>query len=72
MSNFINNIAKTLLPKRKMIDFKAGDSITVYYKIKEGKVIIFPSWLTHYVDPNPVDSLRVSVPFNAKYTQHEN
>ena len=42
------------------------------YKIKEGKIVIFPSWLTHYVDPNPTDSLRISIPFNAKYTQHGN
>jgi uncharacterized protein (TIGR02466 family) len=48
------------------------DSSFFTYKIKEGKIIIFPSWLTHYVDPNLVDSLRVSIPFNAKYTQHEN
>tara|TARA_R110002020_G_scaffold75520_7_gene192156 strand:- start:705 stop:1355 length:651 start_codon:yes stop_codon:yes gene_type:complete len=48
------------------------DSSFFTYEIKEGKVIIFPSWLTHYVDPNPTDSLRVSVPFNAKYLQHEN
>ena len=35
--------------------------------IKEGKIIIFPSWLMHYVDPNPNDSTRVSIAFNAKY-----
>ena len=48
------------------------DSSFFTYQIKEGKVIIFPSWLTHYVDPNPADSLRISIPFNAMYTHHEN
>jgi len=48
------------------------DSSIFTYKIKEGKIAIFPSWLSHYVDPNPTDSLRVSMPFNAKYTQYGN
>ena len=43
------------------------DSSVFTYKIKEGKIIIFPSWLMHYVDPNPNDSTRVSIAFNAKY-----
>jgi len=46
------------------------DSSFFTYKIKEGKIVIFPSWLTHYVDPNPTDSLRISIPFNAKYSQY--
>ena len=48
------------------------DSSFFTYQIKEGKVIIFPSWLTHYVDPNPTDSLRISIPFNARYIHNEN
>jgi len=40
------------------------DSSTFTSNIKEGKVIIFPSWLMHYVDPNPTEGLRVSVCFN--------
>ena len=48
------------------------DTSLFTYKIKEGKIVIFPSWLTHYVDPNPTDSLRISMPFNAKYVQYEN
>jgi len=48
------------------------DSSFFTYQIKEGKVIIFPSWLTHYVDPNPTDLLRISIPFNAKYIHNEN
>ncbi|MEE2954410.1 MAG: 50S ribosomal protein L19 [Bacteroidota bacterium] len=36
MSNSIENIEKQLLPTKELISFKAGDNITVYYKIKEG------------------------------------
>ena len=37
---------------------------------KGGQIIIFPSWLTHYVDPNPTDKHRVSIAFNIKYGNH--
>jgi len=29
-----------------------------------GKLIIFPSWLVHYVEPNLIDSDRISLAFN--------
>ena len=34
--NITESIAKELLPQRDFPAFKAGDNITVYYKIKEG------------------------------------
>lgn len=45
------------------------DTSTFTYEIKEGKIVMFPSWLMHYVDPNPHNSLRISIPFNARYFQ---
>ena len=32
-----NDIEKSLITKKEHINFKAGDTITVYYKIKEGE-----------------------------------
>ena len=29
-----------------------------------GRLIMFPSWLTHCVDPNESDELRISISFN--------
>lgn len=43
------------------------DSSVFRYKPTDGKLIIFPSWLQHYVDPNPTDNLRISIPFNVSY-----
>lgn len=34
---------------------------------REGYVVFFPSWLVHYVDPNPTPSPRISIAFNVKY-----
>jgi uncharacterized protein (TIGR02466 family) len=36
----------------------------VYVNAKAGEIIIFPSDLPHYVEPHPLDSLRISVSFN--------
>ncbi len=43
------------------------DSSLFTYPVREGKVIIFPSWLMHYVDPNPKEELRVSIAFNCDW-----
>ena len=37
MSLLRNEIEKSLITKRNHVAFKAGDTITVYYKIKEGE-----------------------------------
>ena len=33
-------------------------------KIKEGDLILFPSWVPHYVDKNNTDKERISLAFN--------
>ena len=33
---------------------------------EEGQLLIFPSWLEHYVQPNESDDYRVSIAFNTK------
>ena len=35
-----------------------------HYEPKAGRLIMFPSWVTHCVDPNESDDLRISVSFN--------
>ena len=37
MSSLINEIEESLITKKEHTNFKAGDTITVYYKIKEGE-----------------------------------
>lgn len=36
MHEIIENVTKQLISKKDTVSFKAGDNITVYYKIKEG------------------------------------
>jgi uncharacterized protein (TIGR02466 family) len=40
---------------------------TAGYQPKTGKLLIFPSWLLHYVEPNNTASDRVSIAFNTNY-----
>ena len=37
MTSLRNEIEKSLIEKKDHTSFKAGDTITVYYKIKEGE-----------------------------------
>jgi len=34
------------------------------FEPKAGRLIMFPAWLVHCVDPNMSDELRISVSFN--------
>jgi uncharacterized protein (TIGR02466 family) len=36
----------------------------VHYEPVAGRLIMFPSWLNHCVDPNLSDDIRISVSFN--------
>ena len=38
----------------------------VSYKPEVGKIIIFPSWIEHYVEENLSDEVRISLSFNTK------
>ena len=49
----------------EIIDKFNGFNSTVMSVTPEvGKLIIFPSWLVHYVEPNLDDSDRISMAFN--------
>jgi uncharacterized protein (TIGR02466 family) len=49
-----------------------GNTVSTYkqatYKPKKGSVLIFPSWLHHYVKNNEQDSERISIAFNLHNT----
>ena len=41
-------------------------NMTCNYTPEERKIIIFPSWLYHHVEPNKDDDMRISISFNTK------
>ena len=50
--------------KKEMKDLQPHQWETVYYEPKEGRVIMFPSYLGHEVEPNLSDKDRISISFN--------
>ena len=55
----------------KLFGYKQNISFYLGYVLISSLIIIFwlifPSWLMHYVDPNPQESLRISIAFNCDY-----
>jgi len=56
----------------KMLQRFSGSSITpIEYKPEVGKIILFPSYLTHSVKTNQTEHERISIAFNIRITQSE-
>ena len=43
----------------------------MYQYAQPGKIVMFPSWLLHYVEPNLSDQDRISIAFNTKLIKKE-
>ncbi len=46
--------------------FPLGSTVNKFYNVqpKIGKIVLFPGWLMHRVEPNTEDSTRISISFN--------
>jgi uncharacterized protein (TIGR02466 family) len=56
-----------VIDHKTMIDrFNEFNMSSRWVEPKPGRLIIFPSWLTHYVSPNFTDQDRLSIAFNSK------
>jgi uncharacterized protein (TIGR02466 family) len=44
--------------------FTPVTSSKYFQRPEENKLLIFPSWMTHYVEPNQTDEDRISISFN--------
>lgn len=45
---------------------------TIHYTPQPGKLVIFPSWIQHYVQPNLTDQDRISIGFDVQLIKIEN
>lgn len=62
-----DNIMLSYLPSYVVADWNDLTSGTAAYKVKEGMLLIFPSWLEHSVTPNFTSEDRISISFNSNY-----
>jgi len=53
-------------------DFTDYTSSTCTVAAETGKLLMFPSWVEHYVEPNCSDEDRISIAFNASIHLEEN
>jgi len=56
--------ASMIRPKQKSDKIPSRLWRETYYEPIAGRCIMFPSWLTHCVDPNESNDIRISVSFN--------
>ena len=53
----------------KLMDFQSSclvDNNHYTHSPKVGELVLFPSWLPHFVDPNSTDENRISISFNVE------
>jgi uncharacterized protein (TIGR02466 family) len=53
----------------KMMDFQNSclvDDLYFNHEPQVGQLVLFPSWLPHFVNPNPTDENRISISFNVE------
>ena len=58
------NSASMIRPKQKPGQLPPRLYRETHYEPKDGRLIMFPSWLLHCVDPNESNEIRISVSFN--------
>jgi len=66
--NFLNpnrDVVSTFLPSMSVAP-NSFNCATIRHPPFPGKLLIFPSWLIHYVEHNSGDSDRISIAFNTK------
>ena len=63
---FNNNPLMSYILDNACDNTKKTNISQVRHKAQEGKVIIFPSYVQHYVEPNLTDEDRISISFNFK------
>ena len=59
------------LPELIIDQWSNSNSSNVFHYPQPGKMIMFPSWISHYVEPNLLDQDRISIAFNLKLEYSE-
>jgi uncharacterized protein (TIGR02466 family) len=68
--NFHDPRPQTGILRPPVTDLTAENTDQVVVKIKNGTVLLFPSWLPHSVDANSSREVRISLSFNVMLSSH--
>ncbi len=66
--NFHDPRSQTEIIKPPVTGLTAENTDQVVVKVRNGALLIFPSWLAHSVDANRSDETRISISFNAMFS----
>lgn len=68
--NFHDPRLQTEIMKAPVTELTAENTDQVVVSVKNGAILLFPSWLTHSVDANTSDETRISVSFNIMFSAY--
>ena len=51
-----------------MVELTAENTDQVVVRVRDGTLLLFPSWLEHSVDANRSDEERISISFNLMFS----
>lgn len=68
--NFHDPRSQTEIIRPPVMELTAENTDQVVVRVKNGTILVFPSWLTHSVDANQSDETRVSVSFNVMFSAY--
>lgn len=66
--NFHDPRRQTGVIRPPVVELTADNTDQVVVRVREGTLLLFPSWLEHSVDANPNEEERVSLSFNVMFS----
>jgi len=68
--NFHDPRSQTDIIRPPVTELTAENTDQVVVRVKNGTILLFPSWLAHSVDANKSDEMRISVGFNVMFSAY--
>ena len=68
--NFHDPRSQTAIIKPPVTELPAENTDQVVVQVRNGTILIFPSWLKHSVDANESDKTRISISFNVMFSNY--
>jgi len=68
--NFHDPRPQAAVVRPPVTELTAYNADQMVVRVEEGDLLVFPSWLSHSVDPNRSDRVRISASFNAMFSAY--
>ena len=68
--NFHDPRPQAAVVRPPVTELTAYNTDQVVVRVVDGDLLVFPSWLSHSVDPNRSDRVRISASFNAMFSSY--